>query len=118
MKKIPFLSFFGMTKELTALSSYISITDDRAAVIENCKQIVECSEIMAKVLTGSFEIEIWGSGLTMSNFCSDSVEIRGKIESVKLVSRSIRERGYDFRLYRLCYHRGQLHQVFPQDNVG
>ena len=89
MKKIPFLSFFGMTKELTALSSYISITDDRAAVIENCKQIVE---IMAKVLTGSFEIEIWGSGLTMSNFCSDSVEIRGKIESVKLVSRSIRER--------------------------
>ena len=66
---------------------------DRAAVIENCKQIVECSEIMAKVLTGSFEIEIWGSGLTMSNFCSDSVEIRGKIESVKLVSRSIRERG-------------------------
>ena len=67
--------------------------DDRAAVIENCKQIVECSEIMAKVLTGSFEIEIWGSGLTMSNFCSDSVEIRGKIESVKLVSRSIRERG-------------------------
>lgn len=72
MKKIPFLSFFGMTKELTALSSYISITDDRAAVIENCKQIVECSEIMAKVLTGSFEIEIWGSGLTMSNFCSDS----------------------------------------------
>ena len=80
MKKIPFLSFFGMTKELTA-------------VIENCKQIVECSEIMAKVLTGSFEIEIWGSGLTMSNFCSDSVEIRGKIESVKLVSRSIRERG-------------------------
>ena len=28
MKKIPFLSFFGMTKELTALSSYISITDD------------------------------------------------------------------------------------------
>ena len=94
MKKIPFLSFFGMTKELTALSSYISITDDRAAVIENCKQIVECSEIMAKVLTGSFEIEIWGSGLTMSNFCSDSVEIRGKIESVKLVSRSIRERGF------------------------
>ena len=74
MKKIPFLSFFGMTKELTALSSYISITDDRAAVIENCKQIVECSEIMAKVLTGSFEIEIWGSGLTMSNFCSDSVQ--------------------------------------------
>lgn len=93
MKKIPFLSFFGMTKELTALSSYISITDDRAAVIEKCKQIVECSEIMAKVLTGSFEIEIWGSGLTMSNFCSDSVEIRGKIESVKLVSKSIRERG-------------------------
>ena len=112
MKKIPFLSFFGMTKELTALSSYISITDDRAAVIENCKQIVECSEIMAKVLTGSFEIEIWGSGLTMSNFCSDSVEIRGKIESVKLVQKVSGREDNDFRLYRLCYHRGQLHQVF------
>ena len=38
MKKIPFLSFFGMTKELTALSSYISITDDRAAVIETASR--------------------------------------------------------------------------------
>ncbi len=100
MKKIPFLSFFGMTKELTALSSYISITDDRAAVIENCKQIVECSEIMAKVLTGSFEIEIWGSG--RSSLCQ---EVSGREDN-------------DFRSYRLCYHRGQLHQVFPQDNVG
>ena len=106
MKKIPFLSFFGMTKELTALSSYISITDDRAAVIENCKQIVECSEIMAKVLTGSFEIEIWGSGLTMSNFCSDSVEIRGKIEWSSLCQEVSGREDNDFRLYRLCYHRG------------
>ena len=114
MKKIPFLSFFGMTKELTALSSYISITDDRAAVIENCKQIVECSEIMAKVLTGSFEIEIWGSGLTMSNFCSDSVEITSKSSLCQEVSG---REDNDFRLYRLRYHRGQLHQVFPQDNV-
>ena len=92
MKKIPILSFFGMTRELTSLSSYISITDDKTAVIENCRQIIECSEIMAKVLTSSFEIEIWGSGLTMSNFCTDAVEIKGKIESVKLVSRKLRDR--------------------------
>lgn len=117
MKKIPFLSFFGMTKELTALSSYISITDDRAAVIENCKQIIECSEIMAKVLTGSFEIEIWGSGLTMSNFCSDSVEIRGKISRSSLCQEVSGREDNDFRLYRLCYHWGQFHKVLPQDNV-
>lgn len=93
MKKTrPDLSFFGKVRELSYLSSYINIIDNNAAVIENCKQIIECNEVMAKVLTGSFEVEIWGSGLALSNYCTESVEIRGRIESVKLVSRKVRER--------------------------
>ena len=75
MKKIPFLSFFGMTKELTALSSYISITDDRAAVIENCKQIVECSEIMAKVLTGQRSWPMLQMSLRGFTVCSVKIRI-------------------------------------------
>ena len=91
MKSFPILGFFGLTKELVNLGSYINITENKSAVIENCKQIEECTDICAKVRTGSFEVEIWGNGLTMSNYSEECVEIRGIIEQVKLVSRRLRE---------------------------
>lgn len=92
MKKIPILSFFGLAKELLYMQSYIRINDNTSAVIENCKQISECTDICIRLLTGSFLIEFWGSGLTVTAFSQNSVEIRGTIEQVKLVSRRIKER--------------------------
>ena len=92
MRKIPVLSFFGLTKELMYLQSYIRINDNTSAVVENCKQICECTDICVRLLTNRFELQIWGSGLSLTSFSENAVEIRGTIEQVKLVSRRIRER--------------------------
>lgn len=88
----PDINFFGKMKELLYLNSYINIMDNKACIIENCKQIIECNEIMAKVLTGSFEVEIWGQNLQLTNYCTECVEVRGTIQSVNLTSRKIKER--------------------------
>ena len=80
------------TKDLMYLDSYINIADNRSATVENCKQIIECTDILAKVQTGSFEVEIWGSELKLSSYAEGCVEITGKIEQVKLVSRKFGER--------------------------
>ncbi|MBQ8965334.1 YabP/YqfC family sporulation protein [Ruminococcus sp.] len=90
MSRKPDLSFFGKTKELLYLQSYIRINDNTSAIVENCRQIYECTDVCVRLLTGSFEIELWGSGLQLSSYAENSVEVRGIIEQVKLVSRSTR----------------------------
>ncbi|WP_294409014.1 YabP/YqfC family sporulation protein [uncultured Ruminococcus sp.] len=91
-KKFPLLSFFGLTKELLYLQSYIRISDNSSALVENCKQICDCTDVCVRVLTGSFEVEIWGAGLSLSNYSEQCVRINGTIEQVKLTSRRVRER--------------------------
>ena len=90
MAKMPDMSFFGKTRELLYLQSYIKINDNSSALVENCRQILECTDVCVRLLTGSFEIELWGSGLQLSSFAESCVEVRGIIEQVKLVSRSTR----------------------------
>lgn len=88
----PKLRFAGKAKELMCLNSYINILDNKKVIIENCKQIIECNEVMARIMTGSFQVEIWGKDLSLSNYCSESIEVCGTIESVALTSRRIKER--------------------------
>ena len=89
--KIPRFSFMGSARELMYLSSCISIRDNSTALVENCRQIMECTDICVRLMTGSFEIEVWGSSLSISSYLENSVEINGRIEQVKLVSRRLRE---------------------------
>lgn len=91
MKKsgIPVLKYFGVVREFTNLKSYINIADNNIVTVENCKQIVQCTEIMVKLITGPFIVEIWGNGLRLSNYSENCVEVRGIIEQVKLVSKTI-----------------------------
>lgn len=79
-------------KEVLSLSSNVTITDNTIAVIDNCKQILECNEILAKVFTNKFEIEIWGEGLSLSNFCTDAVEVKGKIKSINIIPKGKKEK--------------------------
>ena len=92
MSKLPDLSFLGIAKELMYLQSYIKISDNTSALVENCKQICECTEVCVRLFTGSFEIELWGSGLTLNSYAENCVEIRGCIEQVVLNSRSRRRK--------------------------
>lgn len=85
------LKFIDKAKEVTSLNSHITILDNKTALIENCKQILECNDVLTRILTGSFEIEIWGKDLFLNNYCTESVEVRGVIESIKLTAKSKRE---------------------------
>lgn len=86
------LGFVGKVKDLACLGSYVTITDNKSVLVENCRQICECSDIMAKVGAGDYIVEIWGKGLKLSDYTQDSVMIDGIIDSVKLISKSFRER--------------------------
>lgn len=91
MRRFPLLSFFGLAREMMYLQSYVRINDNTSAVVENIKRICSCTDVCTRVLTGSFEIEIWGQGLSLTSYSQDSAEIRGTIEQVRLVSRRLRD---------------------------
>ena len=74
-------------REVMCLNSHITILDNTSALIENCKQIVECNEILVKILTGKYEVEVWGSELSLSNYCNSSVEVNGRIDTVNITSK-------------------------------
>lgn len=71
--------------------SYITITSDCCVMIEGCRQIIECSDISARVATRQFTVEILGSGLTVDSFSDSSVKVSGRIMSLSLE----RKRRYD-----------------------
>ena len=91
-KSSDFRGFAQKTEEMLMCSSHISINGNHCAVIDGCRQIVECTEIMAKLLTASYEIEIWGSGLKLSCFSQGSVEVKGTVEEIKIQTRARRIR--------------------------
>lgn len=53
--------------------------------VENCKRIMEYNDIYLKVKTVSgLIIEIWGTGLKLSNYDTTGIAVRGRINSVEL----------------------------------
>lgn len=73
------------------LYSYITITSDSTVMIEGCTQIVECNEVLVKVLTKLFSVEVWGSGLALNSFSNSTVSVTGSICSVGLERRKAGE---------------------------
>ena len=77
-------------KEDLCISSTVTVVDNRSVLIEDCKQIIECNEICAKVATTKYEIEIWGNNLTMNNYNLKSVEVLGTITTINLMPKRIK----------------------------
>ena len=66
------------------LYSYITITSDNNVLIEGCEQIIECSEVLAKVATKLFTVEILGSELKVNCFSNGTVSVFGTVRTVSL----------------------------------
>lgn len=64
--------------------SYITITSNDSVVVEGCKSISECSDVLVIVSTSEFTVEIYGRDMKLRNYNSDSVEIIGSVYSVNL----------------------------------
>lgn len=71
-------------KDMLCLNSYISIIDDSRVLVENCRSITECSDIMVRVTTKENDIEIWGSELKVTNYTNTSIAVEGNISSVNV----------------------------------
>lgn len=71
-------------KDMLCLNSYISIIDDSRVLIENCRSIMECNDIMVRVTTKENDIEIWGSELKVTNYTNTAISVEGVISSVNV----------------------------------
>ena len=75
----------GLLMEMTSLQSQIMICGNTYLEIENCKRIMEYNDIYLKVKTMSGLVaEIWGSELSISDYNTSGISVRGKITSVEL----------------------------------
>ncbi len=74
-------------RKLFYLNTFIQIVDNTKAIIENCKHIVECNDIMVKIQTADYEVTVWGNNLTINDYNSNYVVINGHISSVEICQR-------------------------------
>ena len=77
-------NFFKFIRKGLYLNSSINIIDNTQITIENCKNILECNDIIVRVLSAEFIIDVWGSDLTVTSFANRSVMVDGEISSVSL----------------------------------
>ena len=77
-------NFFKFIRKELYLNSSINIIDNTQIIIENCKNILECNDIIVRVLSAEFIIDVWGSDLTVTSFANRSVMVDGEISSVSL----------------------------------
>ncbi len=68
-------------------NSHIQIVGNDRIIIENCKKILECDEIMVKLQNSLFYITIWGENLCVSNYNKENIVINGEISSVEFEKR-------------------------------
>ena len=83
---------FELTGGRVPVRSVVTIDGDSEVLIENCRRLVECSEIKCSVISAGFLVEVWGSGLSASSYANGSASICGRIQSVNVTRRSSRRR--------------------------
>ncbi len=70
--------------------SYVTVSGDEEALIENVTDVLECNEIMLRVRAGENEVVVWGEKLKVSAYTDRSVTLRGKITSVEISKGGVR----------------------------
>ncbi len=65
------------------LNSMMHIDGNRRIEIENCKKIIEYNDICVRLKTNSCTVCVWGTNLSVDDFCTGGIVINGKISSVE-----------------------------------
>lgn len=68
--------------ENIGLSSQVTVTDNREAVLEGCREIKEYDETRLKFSMGNINICFCGSNLTIKNYGEDCAVICGEISDI------------------------------------
>lgn len=82
------IGFLEKLKRNYYMNSCVSVLDNKQVLIENCKTILECNDILVRIVSSGFLIEIWGKDLTANNYSSKNVSVNGEIQSISLTRRS------------------------------
>ena len=66
----------------------IHISGNREILLENCRRIEECSDVLMSLACGKLLIHIWGNNLRAFDYKTGGLVIRGKIAQIELEERS------------------------------
>ncbi len=85
--KYPTLTYLGRAGDFSPVRSMVTISGDSEVLIENCRRIIECSDIRCCMMSAGYMIEIWGSGLSAASFAGGSASVTGRVQSVTIERR-------------------------------
>lgn len=85
--KYPTLTYLGRAGDFSPVRSMVTISGDSEVLIENCRRVIECSEIRCSMISAGYLIEVWGSGLSAACFAGGSASVTGKVQSVSIERR-------------------------------
>ena len=74
------------TRRALYLNTNILMSDNRVLEIENCKNIIEFNDIYLKIQTCNMILEIWGKNLTINDFNTDGIIVKGEISSIEFTN--------------------------------
>lgn len=75
------------TRQALFLEAGIHIAGNRELILENCRRIEECSDVLMSMNCGGLLVHIWGSDLRAYDYRTGGIVIRGKISRVELEER-------------------------------
>lgn len=79
-------------REAFFLEPQIYFNSRNEMIIENCKRIEECTEVLVSIVSGKLGINIWGSELRAYNFNGNGLIIRGRLSKIEFTERGTKSR--------------------------
>lgn len=70
-------------KEKLYFNTYMNLTDNTHIEIENCKRILDYSDVYLRIRTSTLTICIYGENLNISDYNTDGMIIDGKFSSIE-----------------------------------
>ncbi len=74
--------FGGNSREIKR--PVVTVVGDSEVHIENCRRLLECSDIKCSILSAGYLVEVWGTELSAAAFAGGSASVSGKIQSVNI----------------------------------
>lgn len=66
------------------INTNMQITDNSSVEIDNCKKIIEYNDIYVKIKTSNLIVEVWGRNLSIDDYNTGGVEIKGVITNLEI----------------------------------
>ncbi len=80
-----------MNREITAygkqalfFDSFLTLNGNRELYLENCKRILQFSDVLLQLTSGSLRISIWGSDLRASDCNGGALRVFGTITKIEI----------------------------------